>query len=185
MYKVKILKTQNSNYPWNAQIWTLVNGTYVYSGNGKFFTNYPDALQYKRYIEAKNVESGSILQTRDEYFYGQSGYRKKGYENKGNYRKSVVLDKNKDNELAVVKLTTKGRFPLPNYDNGKSSYNAKIETLDDEGKSIKVGKKFIPASKSKDMPQKYVREIKNRCLYGHTPYKQENHRKLKELKKND
>ncbi len=99
----------------------------------------------------------------------------------------MVVDKNKDNELAVVKLTTKGRFRLLDYDNGKSRYNSQIETLDDEGKSIRVrvGKKFIPANKNKDMPQKYVREIKNKCLYGNTPYKQENHRKLEELKKND
>mgnify|MGYP006920971293 CR=1 FL=1 len=118
------------------------------------------------------------MQTRDEYFYGQSEYRKLGYQDKGNYRKSVVVDKNKDNDLAVVKLTTKGRFRLPDYENGKSSYNAKIETLDDEGKSIRVGKKFIPAN-TNEMPQKYVREIKNKCLYGNMSYKQENHRKLK------
>ena len=68
------------------------------------------------------------MQTRDEYFYGQSEYRKLGYQDKGNYRKSVVVDKNKDNKLAVVKLTTKGRFRLPDYENGKSRYNPQIET---------------------------------------------------------
>ena len=79
------------------------------------------------------------MQTRDEYFYEQSEYRKLGYQDKDNYRKSVVVDKNKNDELAVVILTTKGRFRLSDYDNGKSRYNPQIETLDDEGKIIRVG----------------------------------------------
>lgn len=185
MQKVRIYKISNPIFRYIAFVLTSTDNGKTYKiTEDKFFKDYKTAVVFKRKIESQNIKQGSILQTRDEYFYGQSEYRKPGYQDKGNYRKSVVVDKNKNNELALVKLTTKGRFRLPDYDNGKSSYNAKIETLDDEGKSIRVGKKFIPAN-TKEMPQKYVREIKNKCLYGNTPYKQENHRKLKELKKND
>ena len=57
---------------------------------------------------SKTISNGTILHTRDEYFYLSSGYRKPGYANKGNYRKVVVVDSNKNDDLAVVKLSTKG-----------------------------------------------------------------------------
>ena len=52
------------------------------------------------------------MQTRDEYFAGQKQYRKPGYANKGNYRKSVVVDSNRNDELAVVKLYSKSGTEL-------------------------------------------------------------------------
>ena len=126
-----------------------------------------------------------VVQTRDEYFEGQSAYRKPGYANKGNYRKSVVIDKNNNDDLAVVKLTTKGRFPLPEYKTGKSRYNPQIQTLDDEGKSIQLGPKFVPTSIKNDMSPKCVNMIKRQCLFGQNSYVTNNWIKIHELKKND
>ena len=88
---------------------------------------------------SQNIQNGTILHTRDEYIYGSENYRKPGYANKGNYRKVGVVDSNKNNHLAVVKLTTKGK-QLPGE---KTTYKPFVETLDDEGKPIKIGPKFI------------------------------------------
>ena len=88
---------------------------------------------------SKNVPNGTILHTRDEYIFGSQSYRKPGYKNKGNYRKVGVVDSNKNDDLAVVKLTTKGKL-LPGE---KSTYKPFIETLDDNGNPIRIGPKFI------------------------------------------
>ena len=60
----------------------------------------------KRTNVSQKIPNGRTLQTRDEFFEGQEKYRKPGYENKGLYRKVVVVDSNRADELAVVKLTT-------------------------------------------------------------------------------
>ena len=88
---------------------------------------------------SQKVRNGTVLHTRDEYIYGSASYRKPGYVNKGNYRKVAVVDSNKFDDLAVVKLTTKGKT-LPEE---KSTYKPFVETLDNEGNPIRVGSKFI------------------------------------------
>lgn len=88
---------------------------------------------------SKNIPNGTILHTRDEYIYGSKNYRKPGYGGKGNYRKVAVVDSNKSDDLAVVKLTTKGKS-IPGE---KSTYKPFVETLDDNGKPIRIGSKFI------------------------------------------
>ena len=35
------------------------------------------------------------------------------------------------------------------------------------------------------MPQKYDKEIRRQCLFGKNSYREDNHKKLEELKKND
>lgn len=60
----------------------------------------------KRKNVSQKIPNGRTLQTRDEHFEGQKNYRKPGYENKGDYRRVVVIDSNRDDELAVIKLTT-------------------------------------------------------------------------------
>ena len=54
---------------------------------------------------SKTVRNGTILRTRDEYFKGDKNYRKPGYEKAGHYRAAAVVDTNRDDELALVKLT--------------------------------------------------------------------------------
>lgn len=66
----------------------------------------------KRKNVSQKIPNGRTLQTRDEFFEGQEKYRKPGYENKGLYRKVVVVDSNRADELAVVKLTTQSKEQL-------------------------------------------------------------------------
>jgi len=89
---------------------------------------------------SKTISNGTILQTRDEYLHNQGKYRKPGYKNKGNYRKVAVIDSNKNDELAVVKLYSNSGTKLKH---SSSKYKPFVETLDDKNKRIKVGKKFI------------------------------------------
>lgn len=115
----------------------------------------------KRKNVSQTIPNGRTLQTRDERFEGHKNYRKPGYEKKGDYRKVVVVDSNRDDELAVVKLTTskKGKT-LKTYQKGKSSYRPYVETKDDEGKPIKAGKKFKMNKPSKDVPPAEISKIK-------------------------
>lgn len=101
-------------------------------------------------LKSKNISSkvsnGVIVQTRDEYFAGKKNYKKNGYENKGNYRKSVVVDSNRKDELALIKLiSTSHKGHKTN--NNKSKFRPFIETLDDEYKPIKLSSKFIKTKK--------------------------------------
>ena len=123
------------------------------------------------------------MQTRDEYFYGQGKFRKPGYENKANYRKVVVVDSNREDELAVVKLTTSDKgILLPNYKKGKSKYRPYILTKDEKGQPIKPGRKFVDNPSSEDVSSTDVNIIKKDCISnkitGH-----ENRNRLKKLKK--
>lgn len=133
---------------------------------------------------SKIIPNGRILQTRDEYFEHESGYRKPEKEEKGNYRKAVVVDSNRNDELAVVKLiTSKNATPLPNYKNGESRYRPFIETKDNKGDPIKIGGKFIPKSADDDMSKSDVNKIKKHALKESSPkLSKENRKKLRALK---
>ena len=108
---------------------------------------------------SKTIPNGRTLQTRDEYFEGDGDYRKEGYENKGLYRKAVVVDSNKNEELVLVKLTTSKKAKgIPSEK--KSKYRPYVETKDDEGNTIKIGKKFKENPPKKDLSKKAVAKIK-------------------------
>lgn len=110
---------------------------------------------------SQKVPNGRTLQTRDEYFYGDSKYRKPGYRDKGMYRKVVVLDSNRNDELVVIKLTTsKKGTRLPDYQKGKSRYRPFVRTKDDAGKAIKIGKRFKENPSRADVSKKDVAKIK-------------------------
>lgn len=130
---------------------------------------------------SKKVSNGRILKTRDNYFEGAKNYVKPGYENKGHYRKVVVVDSNKKDELAVVKLTTSNKgIPLKNYKSGKSRYRPYILIADDDGKPIKIGYKFRYYPKKDSLNTYYVNEIKNKCV--NSVDSKRNRKKLRKLK---
>lgn len=89
---------------------------------------------------SKVIKIGTIVRTRDEYFQGSKKYRKPNYQFKGNYRPTVVIDSNKDDELALVKQTKTGRGDISV---GNKKYRSRIETRDSTGKPIKESAKFI------------------------------------------
>ena len=110
---------------------------------------------------SKKVADGTILHTRDEYFYGAKKYRKPGYEKAGHYRKTAVIESNRKNELAVVKLTTSAKAKKIE---GKSGFRAYVETKDDNGNAIRISGKFIPDRRGKALTKKQVNEIKKNCI---------------------
>lgn len=136
----------------------------------------------KRKNVSQKIPNGRTLQTRDEFFEGQSNYRKPSYENKGLYRKAVVVDSNRKDELAVVKLTTSEKgIKIKEYQNGKSKYRPFVETKDDKGKPIKIGEKFKKNSEKADMPTKELTEIK-RTVFKTSRQADKNRQKVRKIK---
>ena len=125
---------------------------------------------------SKNVRNGTILQTRDEYLHNEGSYRKKGYEKKGNYRKVAVIDSNRNDELAIVKLYSKSGEELKGT---KSRYKPFVETLDNENKRIRVGKKFIPNGQK--LSKENVSTIKKDC-FTNPKVRYKNRKKVRRIK---
>lgn len=125
---------------------------------------------------SKTVFNGTILQTRDEYLHNEGSYRKKGYEKKGNYRKVAVIDSNKNDELAIVKLYSKSGDEL---EGTKSRYKPFVETLDDENKRVKISKKFIPNGQK--LSGKNIATIKKDC-FNNPKYRYKNKKKVRRIK---
>ena len=132
---------------------------------------------------SQKVPNGRTVQTRDEYFEGQKDYRKSGYGKKGVYRKAVVVDSNRKDELAVVKLTTSKKGKPLDYKSGKSKYRPFVVTKDDKGKPIKLGKKFVENSPKADVSKKEVNKIKKDLFRGESKKtSKDNRKRVRELK---
>ena len=125
---------------------------------------------------SQNVPNGTVLQTRDEYIFGSQSYRKPGYKNKGNYRKVAVIDSNRRDDLAIVKLYSKSGQPLKNT---VSRYKPFVEILDDTGKRIRIGSKFI--YKGQRLSKENVATIKKDCFTNYS-VKYKNRKKLRVIK---
>ena len=134
----------------------------------------------KRKNVSQKIRNGTTLQTRDEYLESGKSYKKPGYEKKGLYRKIVVVDSNREDELAIVKLTTKGKHKISN---SKSTYKPIIETTDNKSKPIKVGAKF-KVNKHTKIDNAEVNKIKKNCLVKSSKKtRATNQSKIKKLKK--
>ena len=138
---------------------------------------------------SKKVPIGRTLQTRDEYLGSGKGKKniKPDHPNPNDlYRRVGVVDSNNQNELAIMKLGTKGRHSLENYLAGKSKYNAYIEIADDKGNRIKIdGVKFVENSRKRDISKKDVAEMKKNALKSKETsarLRKENKQKLHKLK---
>lgn len=127
---------------------------------------------------SRDIPNGRTVQTRDEHFEGAGEYRKPGYENKGYYRRAVVVDSNRQNHLAVVVLTTKGE-EIPGVK--KSKFRPFVETKDDTGNPITIGKKFKENKPKHDLPPKAVARIK-KLTFKDAGNAQENRDKVRTLK---
>lgn len=90
--------------------------------------------------KSKKVPNGTIVQTRDDYFSGQGKYQKPNYQNKGNYRKAVVVDSNDRDELALVKITSSGRAQSTKKG---TKFRPHVLTKDNTDSAIKENSKFI------------------------------------------
>lgn len=138
----------------------------------------------KRKNVSQKIPNGRTVQTRDEFFEGQSNYRKPGYQEKGFYRKGVVIDSNRANELVIVKLTTsEAGEKLPNYKNGKSKYRPFVETKDNKGNPITIGAKFIENPPTADLSIQDVNKIKKDAFVNSSNrVKKENKKKVRKMK---
>lgn len=143
------------------------------------------ATQSKIPANGEKVPIGRTLKTQDKYLPSD----RSKVQNLKDHRWVVVIDKNTDEELAIVRLTTERQAnssPLPKYRKGNKKqtyFKHFVETEDDEGKAIRVdGKKFLQNLKKYDLTPKQVGQVKNK-VFNHTKQAQANREKLAALKK--
>ena len=134
----------------------------------------------KRKNVSQKIRNGTTLQTRDEFLESGKNYKKPGYEKKGLYRKVVVVDSNRNDELAVVKTSTKGKRIKGEK---KSRFKPFVETKDSDNKPIKVGKKFIQNKPKKSLNKSQVSQIKKETFKNaRKDIVKENQSKVRKLK---
>ena len=142
----------------------------------------------KRKNISKSIPIGRTLQTRDEFLESGKGKEniKAGHPNKSDlYRPSVIIDTNRKNELAIIKLTTSEKGEkIKGYRNGKSGYRPYIEIRTSDDKAIKIdNKKFVANSPKKDVKKSDVNKIKRKVLKrAPKRIREENRKKLRALK---
>ena len=124
------------------------------------------------------IPQGRTLSTNDNYLPGnKSGSKKK--------RPVVVIEANDNNDLAVVPLSSsrgKNRTRLPKYQQGQSYFKHYIEIEDDEGKPIRVNKKFRENHPNMDVSDEDVTTIRNKVFY-HSKASSTNRGKIKRFRK--
>lgn len=134
---------------------------------------------------SKRYPNGRTIKTQDKYLPTD----KKGKSTKPKTkRRVVVVDSNRYDELAVVRLTTQNQpntTELRTYKkgNGKTTYFKHfVEIMDDEGIPIKIdGKKFIENPWAWDLSADEVKTIQN-TVYHRVLQSKSNNDKIKRLK---
>ncbi len=132
----------------------------------------------KRKPKKRSVPLGRTLSTQDNYL----GRSKTGSTKE---RPVVVIETNKRNDLAVVPLSSrngKHRTRLKKYQDGRSYFKHFVEIEDDEGKPIRVGRKFRENHKNQDVSAEDVELIRYKVLYHSSPAPK-NLQKMKKFQK--
>ncbi len=83
-----------------------------------------------------------------------------------------MIETNANNDLAVVQLSSrkgKDRTRLRNYQQGQSYFKHYVEIVDDEGKPIRVNKKFKENHSNMDVSREDVKKIKDKVLCKSKP----------------
>lgn len=137
--------------------------------------------------EKRGVPVGRTLKTQDKYL----PYKKSKVKELKAKRWVVVIDKNTDEELAVVRLTDEKQpntTHLPTYRKGnrKDTYFKHfVEIEDSEGNAIRVdGKKFLENASEYDLSDREIKTIQN-VVYHRVKQSQTNNEKIKRLKSRD
>ena len=102
------------------------------------------------------------------------------------YRLGIVIGSNSNNELAIVKGTSKGKHSVPSLNKGKTKYKPVVITKDNEGMSLKIGQKVRLNKKSKSASKRDIRNIQKRCFNSKKTSKETkeyNKKKMRNLKK--
>lgn len=138
----------------------------------------------KKKNKSKKYKDGRVIQTRDEYLSGNNNFRKKGYEQKGLYRKAVIIDSNSKDEVALVKLKghSSKRMILDNYRNGVLGVKPFVETGNWANKPIKIdGKYYLLLPVTHSLSKVDLISVKIYCLKDQK-YGEVNRKKLRALK---
>lgn len=125
------------------------------------------------------VPQGRTLSTYDHYLPGgkKTGSKKK--------RPVVVIEANANNDLAVVPLSSrigKNRTRMKNYQQGQSYFKHYVEIEDDEGKPIRVNRKFKENHPNMDVSGDDVKIIRN-TIFRHSKPMSENKKKMNKFRK--
>lgn len=132
----------------------------------------------KKRTKGGKVPQGRTLSTYDHYL----GNGKKTGSKKE--RPVVVIEANENNDLAVVPLSSRqgrNRTRLKNYQQGQSYFKHYVEIQDDEGKPIRVNKKFRENHPNMDVSRQDVERITDKVLYRSQPAT-ENRRKMEKFR---
>lgn len=136
--------------------------------------------------KTKDTPIGRTIKTKDEHLPIEKNKSKDAKEK----RWIAVIEKNDQNELAVVRLTTQKQnntSKLKGYKKGnckETYYKHFVEVTDNNGNPIKVdGIRFIENGKQYDLTFKQLNEIKETVL-KHSKQSSENNKKINKLKKN-
>ncbi len=148
----------------------------------KPFRNKGAATPKKKVNQARTVSGrvpqGRTLSTYDNYLGDgyKTGSRKE--------RPVVVIEANKQNDLAVVPLTTQdgnNRTQLKNYQQGQSRFKHHIEIEDNEGNPIRVNKKFRENSPKLDVSKDDVKYIRS-TVFNHSKPMKKNKEKINKFR---
>ena len=132
----------------------------------------------KKRTKGGKVPQGRTLSTYDHYL----GNGKKTGSKKE--RPVVVIETNDYNDLAVVPLSSRkgnDRTKLKNYQQGQSYFKHYVEIQDNEGKPIRVNKKFRENHPNMDISRQDVDKIIDKVMYHSRPAI-ENRKKMKRFK---
>lgn len=119
------------------------------------------------------VPQGRTLTTHDDFL----GKNKTGSTKK---RPVVVIEANEQNDLAVVPLSSrpgKNRTKLAKYQQGQSYFKHYVEIEDDEGKPIRVNRKFKENHPNMDVSDDDVAFMRD-TLFKHSKPMQENRKTI-------
>lgn len=148
-----------------------------------------DKTPPKRKNVSQKIRNGTTLQTRDEFLAsgkGKQNIKPDHPSKKDLYRRVAVLDSNRNDELLVVKLDTKGRHELKDYLTGKSKYKAFVEIEDEKGNRIVIDDvRFAKNSQKRYLTKSQVDRIKKDCLTNKETSKslrKENSKKFRTIK---
>lgn len=123
------------------------------------------------------VPQGRTLTTRDNFLGRQKTSSVKE-------RPVVVIEANERNDLAVVPLSSrpgKNRTKLTKYQQGQSYFKHYVEIEDDEGKPIRVNRKFKENHVNMDVSGEDVAFMRD-TLFNHSKPMQENQKKMKKFR---
>ena len=132
----------------------------------------------KKKNKSRKVASGTIIRTRDEFLESGKDYIKPGYENKGLYRLGIVIETNFADDLGIVKGSTKG---IKIEGIKKTKIKPFLETTDNTGQPIKIGRKFLK-TKKKITPRQVNSIKKELYVKSSKSLRNENRNKARKLK---